>query len=127
MDERSAAAPRLRRRARLLLVEPAAERDLFLAHLRGVGFDVQVAADGSEALARAVARRPDAIVMDTGGSPLAAFDLTRRLRVAAATRDIPVIAMGAPPFLPQDLEDEVERQLGRHRPRPRRRGRAGRN
>lgn len=125
MDSPAAGTPRARRRPRLLLVDPAvAERDLFSAHLRGAGFDVQVAADGMEALARAVAQRPDAIVMDTGGAGLDAFDLTRRLKAAAATRDIPVIAMSA--HGPEDLEAEVERQLGRHRPRPRRRGRAGR-
>jgi CheY-like chemotaxis protein len=127
MDDRAAAYPQARRRGRVLFVDPdSAGRDLFLAHLRGAGFDVQVAADGLEALARAVARRPDAIVMDTGGSRLDAFDFTRRLQAAAATRDIPVIAMAAPPFRPKDLEAEVERQLDRHRPRPRRRGRAGR-
>ena len=125
MDSPAAGTPRARRRARVLLVDPVvAERDLLSAHLRGAGFDVQVAADGLEALARAVARRPDAIVMDTGGSRLDAFDLTRRLKAAAATRDIPVIAMSA--HDPGRLEAEVERQLGRHRPRPRRRGRAGR-
>jgi CheY-like chemotaxis protein len=100
------------------------ERDRLSAHLRGAGFDVQVAADGLEALARAVARRPDAIVMDTGSSRPDGFDLDRRLKAAAATRDIPVIAMSA--HDPGSLGAEVERQLGRHRPRPRRRGRAGR-
>jgi CheY-like chemotaxis protein len=130
MDSPVAGTPRARRRARVLLVDPAsAERDLFSAHLRGAGFDVQVAADGLEALARAVARRPDAIVMDTGGSRPDAFDLPQRLKAAAATRDIPVIAMvarGPNAFQPEELEAEVERQLGGHRPRPRRRGRAGR-
>jgi CheY-like chemotaxis protein len=130
MDSAAAGIPRGRRRARVLLVDPAgAERDLFSAHLRGAGFDVQVAADVLEALARAVARRPDAIVMDTGGSRLDGFDLPRRLKAAAATRDIPVIARSATGPGASDLEEleaEVERQVGRHRPRPRRRGRAGR-
>jgi two-component system, cell cycle response regulator DivK len=125
MNSTAAGLPRGRRRARLLLVDSVvAERDLFSAHLRGAGFDVQTAADGVEALACAVARRPDAIVMDTGGSRLDAFDLNQRFKAAAATRDIPVIAMTA--HDPGSLEAEVERQLGGHRPRPRRRGRAGR-
>jgi chemosensory pili system protein ChpA (sensor histidine kinase/response regulator) len=131
MDSPAAGSPRTRRRARVLLVDSASlEGGLFSAHLRGAGFDVQVVADGFEALARAVARRPDAIVMDTGGSRLDAFDLPRRLKAAAATRDIPVIPMvarGRDAFDPKELEAEVERQLGGHRPRPRRRGRAGRN
>jgi AmiR/NasT family two-component response regulator len=48
----------------------ARERDLYSAHLRGAGYDVQVATDGLEAVARAVARRPDAIVLDMAGARL---------------------------------------------------------
>jgi CheY-like chemotaxis protein len=139
---------RRRRRPRVLLVDHAREeRDAYSTHLRRAGFDVQVATDGLEALAHAVARRPDAIVMEAGASPLDVWEVTRRLKAAAATRDIPVIAMsardGAPaaeralaagcvallsrPLRPEDLRAELERQLDQHRPRPRRRGRAGRS
>src|SRR3954447_17186395 len=96
MDTSSTAAPRPRRRPRVLLVnEAAAERDLFSAYLSRAGFDVQVAASGLEALARAVARRRNAIVRDSGAAPLDRWDAARRLRAAVATRDIPVIAMSA--------------------------------
>ncbi len=82
---------RPRRRLRVLLVDDArAERELYCTHLRGAGYDVQVATDGLEAIACAVVRRPDAIVIDVGAAR------------------------------PED------RQLGQYRPRPRRRGRAGR-
>jgi CheY-like chemotaxis protein len=129
------------RRPRILVVHEArAERDAYSAHLRGAGYDVQIATDGLEAVARAVARRPDAIVMDVAASGLDGWDVTRRLKAAAATRDIPVIAVGAreraqaagcvaclpKPCAPEDLRAELDRQLGQHRPRPRRRGRAGR-
>jgi CheY-like chemotaxis protein len=135
------------RRPRILVVNDArAERDLYSAHLRGAGYDVQVATDGMEAVARAVARRPDAIVMDVAAAGLDGWEVTRRLKAAAATRDIPVIAVGGPdlihagewaraagcvaglprPCPPEDLRAELDRQLGQHRPRPRRRGRAGR-
>lgn len=138
---------RPRRRPRVLVVNRLrADRDLYSAHLRGAGYDVQVAAEGLEALACAVARRPDAIVVDVASPPLDAWEVTRRLKAAAATRDIPVIAVGAPdpvrgieraraagcvaclakPFRPEDLRAEVERQLDQCRRRPRRRGRAGR-
>ena len=51
---------RPRRRLRVLLVDDARmDRDLCCAHLRGAGYDVQVATDGLEALACAVARRRD--------------------------------------------------------------------
>ena len=135
------------RRLRILVVDDArAERDIYSAHLRGAGYDVQVATDGLEALACAVARRPDAIVMDVAAARLDVWEVTRRLKAAAATRDIPVIAMSgldpvhageraraagcvaclAKPFSPEDLRAELDRQLGQYRPRPRRRGRAGR-
>ena len=138
---------RPRRRPRILLVDDArVDRELYCAHLRGAGYDVQEATDGLEALACAVARRPDAIVMDVAAARLDAWEVTRRLKAAAATRDIPVIAMSSrdpvhageralaagcvacleKPFPPEDLRAELDRQLGQHRPRPRRRGRAGR-
>jgi len=135
------------RRPRILVVDDTrAERDLYSSHLRGAGYDVQIATDGLEAVARAVARRPDAIVMDVAGTGLDGWEVTRRLKAAAATRDIPVIAVGGrdlvhggeqaraagcvaclpTPCTPEDLRAELDRQLGQHRPRPRRRGRAGR-
>src|SRR5206468_9806818 len=138
---------RPRRRPRVLLVDDArTERDLYRTHLTGAGYDVQVATDGLEAVACAVVRRPDAIVIDMGVARLDTWDVTRRLKAAAATRDIPVIAMSGPdpfhaaeraraagcvaclagPITPEDLRAELDRQLGEHRPRPRRRGRAGR-
>ena len=82
------------RRPRILVVDDArAERDLYSAHLRGAGYDVQVATDGLEAVARAVARRPDAIVLDMAAARLDGWEVTRLLKAAAATRDIPVIAV----------------------------------
>jgi len=91
---------RPRRRLRVLLLDDArAERELYCTHLRGAGYDVQVATDGLEAVACAVVRRPDAIVIDMGAARLDTWDVTRRLKAAAATRDIPVIAMsGRDPF-----------------------------
>jgi two-component system, cell cycle response regulator DivK len=135
------------RRPRVLVVQgQRGDSQVFSEHLRGAGYDVQVAGDGLEALARAVARRPDAIVMDVAIPTLDGWEVTRRLKAAAATRDIPVIALSARaaaraeesadesgcaaclagPVRPEQVRAELERQLGRHRPRPRRRGRAGR-
>jgi CheY-like chemotaxis protein len=143
------AAPPLavRRGPRVLVVgDAAAVRDHYSADLRGAGLDVQVAADGLEALARAVARRPDAVVIDVAVAGMDGWEIVRRLKAAEATRDIPVIAVGASdhreraraseagcaaclakPCRPEELREEVERQLDLRRPRPRRRGRAGRS
>src|SRR5437773_8528498 len=67
--EVSAAPPppvaRRRRRACILVVDDGASaRESNAAALRRAGFDVQVAADGLEGLARTVARRPDAVVIE---------------------------------------------------------------
>src|SRR5262249_59248924 len=85
---------RRRRHARVLLAaggEDAQER--YAAALVRAGFDVQVATDGLETLARAVARRPDAIVIDVTVPVMDGWEVTRRLKAAAATRDIPLIAV----------------------------------
>jgi len=142
------AAPSSRPRRPCVLVVNGEDTDseVFSAHLRGAGYDVQVAATGFEALARAVVRRPDAIVMDMAIPTLDGWEVTRRLKAASATRGIPVIALSSRDaarageraeaagcaaclpraIQPEELRAEVERQLGQHRPRPRRRGRAGR-
>jgi len=140
------AASRRRRACILVVDDGASARESNAAVLRRAGFDVQVAADGLEALARAVARRPDVVVIDVSVPVMDGWEVTRRLKSAAATRDIPVIAVAASessraqaraaeagcaaclakPCRPEELRAEVERQLDVHRPRPRRRGRAGR-
>ena len=140
-------AARRRRRAHVLVVDDGAgARESYAAALGRAGFEVQLARDGLEALARAVARRPDAVVIDVAVPVMDGWEVTRRLKAAAATRDIPVIAVAASdhqrararasetgcaaclakPCRPEELREEVERQLGLYRPRPRRRGRAGR-
>src|SRR5438128_12368296 len=83
--------PRRRRhRPRVLVVDDQADnRDLYSTHLRRAGFEVLAAADGLEALARVVARRPDAIVIDLAMPRVDGWEVTRRLKAAAATRDIP--------------------------------------
>lgn len=138
--------PTRRRRARVLAVcDGESARKSFAAALGRDDFDVQTAADGLEALARAVARRPDVVVIDVAVRVIDGWEVVRRLKAAAATREIPVIALTtgdrvpedvrasaagvaclAKPCCPEDLRDEVRRQLGQYRPRPRRRGRAGR-
>jgi CheY-like chemotaxis protein len=136
---------RPRRFQRVLLVGGAlGRRETYAERLRFAGFDVHVARDGLEGLARAVALRPDIIVTDLAAPGLDSVDLARRLQVAAATRVIPVIALtesdrlergsretGGVRFLrrscgPEELAAEVDRHVQARRPRPRRRGRSGR-
>ncbi len=71
--------------------------------LRQVGFEVDVAPTGAEALARA----PDAdlVLLDLGLPDLDGQEVCRRLRADPATRDLPVIVLTA-------RRDEVDRVLG---------------
>ena len=59
------------------------------------GFTVLVAVDGEQALAMAVAERPDLILMDLSLPVLDGWEATRRLKAAPETKDIPVIALSA--------------------------------
>jgi CheY-like chemotaxis protein len=59
------------------------------------GHTVLVALDGEQGVAMAAAERPDLILMDLSLPVLDGWEATRRLKTAAETRDIPVIALSA--------------------------------
>jgi chemosensory pili system protein ChpA (sensor histidine kinase/response regulator) len=55
------------------------------------GYAVMLAKDGVDALEQLAARRPDLMLVDIEMPRMDGFDLTRNVRAAAATRDIPII------------------------------------
>ncbi len=59
------------------------------------GFQVCLAVDGAEGLAKARSEAPDLILMDMSLPVLDGWQATRRLKDDAATRGIPVIALTA--------------------------------
>ena len=59
------------------------------------GYTVLVALNGEAGVAMAVAEKPDLILMDLSLPVLDGWEATRRLKAAAETRDIPVIALTA--------------------------------
>jgi CheY-like chemotaxis protein len=59
------------------------------------GFDVILAADGEQGIAKAKAERPDLILMDLGLPVVDGWEAARRLKSDARTRAIPVIALSA--------------------------------
>lgn len=63
--------------------------------LTRAGFEVIVARDGAEGVARARAERPDVVLMDLSLPVLDGWEATRRLKAAPETRGIPVIALSA--------------------------------
>jgi len=59
------------------------------------GFTVVVANDGVQGVAMAASEQPDIILMDLSLPELDGWEATRRIKAAAGTRDIPVIALTA--------------------------------
>lgn len=59
--------------------------------LRATPFELITAADGQEALAKAIAEQPDLILLDIILPGMDGFEICRRLRAEEATRSIPVI------------------------------------
>ena len=60
--------------------------------LQDAGIRVHVAASGQEAIDKAVAHRPDLIVMDLKMPGLDGFETTRQLKTDHRTSEIPVLA-----------------------------------
>jgi len=82
--------------AKILLVEDnELNRDLISRRLKRRGFEVSVALDGAEGIARAQAEHPDLILMDMGLPVLSGYDAARRLKELETTRDIPIVGLSA--------------------------------
>jgi CheY-like chemotaxis protein len=108
-------------------------REMYSEYLDFAGFDVVEAANGMEALARAVDASPDIILMDLSLPVMDGWEATRRLKADRRTAGIPVVALtghalagisdGAKqagcdafvtkPCLPEDLVREICRILDR--------------
>src|SRR5262245_50528150 len=65
--------------------------EMYTEFLRRAGWDVDEARDGREALAKAIATRPDAIVTATRLSGITGLDLCRILKRDLTTAAIPVL------------------------------------
>ena len=90
---------------RMLLAEdcPANQR-IAIWMLQKLGLDVEVAANGREALEMLGANHYDAVLMDCQMPELDGYDATRQIRATAGDdRDIPIIAMTAS-ALPSDRD-----------------------
>jgi len=69
--------------------------DLLEFRLRGRGYEVDIARDGGEALARMGEARPDAVVLDAMMPVMDGYEVLRRIREEEGTRDIPVVMLTA--------------------------------
>jgi CheY-like chemotaxis protein len=119
-------------RRRVLVVDDFDDaREMYAEYLEFVGFQVDVARNGVEAVEKAQGTPPDIILMDLSLPIMDGWEATRRLKQDQRTRDIPVMALSghvlagnaeqarqagadefvAKPCLPQDLEERIHRML----------------
>ncbi|PKA44691.1 Response regulator receiver domain-containing protein [Rhizobium mongolense subsp. loessense] len=81
---------------RILYVEDNEDNVYMLsARLRRKGYEVVVATDGDQGVARARSDAPALILMDLSLPVLDGWEATRRLKALAETRGIPVIALSS--------------------------------
>jgi CheY-like chemotaxis protein len=81
---------------RILYVEDNDDNVYVITNRLGrAGFTVLVARDGEQGVAMAAAGKPDLILMDLRLPALDGWEATRRIKAAAATRHIPILALSA--------------------------------
>jgi two-component system cell cycle response regulator DivK len=82
--------------AKILLVEDnEMNRDMLGRRLQRRSYEVVIAVDGAEGVAKAQTEAPDLILMDMSLPVIDGWEATRRLKVAPETRSIPIIALTA--------------------------------
>lgn len=82
--------------AKILLVEDnEMNRDMLSRRLMRKGYEVVMAFDGAHGIEMAKAESPELILMDLSLPVLDGWEATRRLKAAAETKSIPVIALTA--------------------------------
>ena len=75
----------------VLIVEPSQElRELFCEYLESAGYRVDVATDGEDALRKAIAAHPVAVVTETRLARLDGYSLCRQLRQEPA---LPIVVV----------------------------------
>jgi len=79
----------------LLVEDEELNRDMLGRRLTKKGFDVVIAVDGQEALAKVREHAPDVVLMDMSLPILDGWEATRRLKASTDTATIPVIALTA--------------------------------
>jgi two-component system cell cycle response regulator DivK len=81
---------------KILLVEDnEMNRDMLSRRLQKNGYEVILAIDGEEGMAKAQSELPALILMDTSLPGIDGWEATRRLKAAPQSQKIPVIALTA--------------------------------
>ena len=88
-EERAAAMKRI-----LIVEDVELNRDL-LTQLLEEDYELSCAADGGAGVEKATSEQPDLILMDLSLPVIEGWEATRRIKAAAATAAIPIIALTA--------------------------------
>src|SRR5438094_10459553 len=94
-------------RRAVLVVDDAPEITRLVNKLLGKSYDVLIAGDGEEALARAAAELPDLVLLDINLPKLDGWEVCRRLKSDPKLRGIPVVFMTAGASTPEDAEQAL--------------------
>lgn len=82
--------------AKILLVEDnEMNRDMLSRRLSKKGFDIVIAVNGEEAIAKTAADSPDLILMDMSLPVMDGWEATRRIRADESMRDVLIIGLSA--------------------------------
>lgn len=91
---RSSPRGRKQRRPLVLVVDDSDDvREIYVAYLTFSGFRAVEAADGVEAIAKAEACRPDAVVLDLSLPQMGGLDVARRLRAKGKTKTVFIVVL----------------------------------
>jgi len=91
MEESKSGLPK-----KILIVDDNQDgRELVVKVLKTRGYQTIEAVDGEEALEKAVAERPDLILMDRSLPKIDGYEVTRRLKSRQDFKDIPIVALTA--------------------------------
>lgn len=93
----------------LLVEDDVALREIYSARFTAENFDVAVAGDGEEALAKAVKEKPDIIILDIMMPKISGMDVLDILRATPETKNTKIIIMSA---LSQSSDIEKGKELG---------------
>lgn len=80
--------------AKILLIEDDGDlRDMYASRLGYEGYEIVIATDGKEGLAKAETEKPDLILLDIMIPNLSGFEVLKKLKSQNSTNNIPVIIM----------------------------------
>ena len=99
--------PATQRQPRVLIADDNQQGvELLEAYLGDSDYEIQTAADGNEALRKVAAWHPDLILLDVMMPKVSGFEVCKRLRANAATRDTAILMVTA-----LDQKSDMERAV----------------